>query len=89
MRIIELDGKKMDSVMNTHRHLKECMSLPEYYGHNLDAMHDAMSEISENTFVFVENSATMEVSLGEYSQRMEKVWKDLEQENRHICFFLR
>lgn len=89
MRIIELDGMKMDSIRNTHHHLKESMELPEYYGENLDAMYDVLSDITENTFIFVLNSHQMEASLGDYSVRMKRVWQDLEQDNKHLCFFMR
>lgn len=89
MRIVELDGSKMNSIQNTHIYLKESMELPEYYGENLDAMYDVMSDISENTFVFVLNSKQMRDSLGDYSVRMEQVWEDLEQSNKHLSFFMR
>lgn len=89
MRIVELDGSKMNSIQNTHMYLKESMELPEYYGENLDAMYDVMSDISENTFVFVLNSKQMRDSLGDYSVRMEQVWEDLEQSNKHLSFFMR
>lgn len=89
MKIVELDGSKMDSIQNTHIHLKESMELPEYYGENLDAMYDVMSDIRENTFVFVLNSQQMRASLGDYSARMERVWGDLEHSNKHLSFFMR
>ncbi len=89
MKIVELDGSKMDSIQNTHIHLKESMMLPEYYGENLDAMYDVMSDIRENTFVFVLNSQQMRTSLGDYGARMERVWEDLEQHNKHLSFFMR
>lgn len=89
MKIVELDGRKMDSIQNTHTYLKESMELPEYYGENLDAMYDVLSDISENTFVFVLNSQQMRKSLGDYSARMEQVWEDLAQSNKHLSFFMR
>lgn len=89
MRIIELDGRKMDSIQNTHTHLRESMELPEYYGENLDAMYDVLSDVSENTFVFVLNSQQMKSSLGDYGMRIQKVWRDLELHNKHLSFFMR
>ena len=89
MKIVELDGSKMDSIQNTHMHLKESMELPEHYGENLDAMYDVMSDISENTFEFVLNSQQMRTSLGDYGVRMEQVWENLEQNNKHLSFFMR
>ena len=89
MKIVELDGSKMDSIQNTPIHLQESMELPESYGENLDAMYDVMSDIRENTFVFVLNSQQMRTSLGDYGVRMEQVWENLEQNNKHLSFFMR
>ncbi len=89
MKIIELDGSRMNSVENVHQYLKADSELPAYEGEDLQDMRDMLSEISENTFIFVLNSERMQAALGDYSSRIIKVWKDLEQENKHLCFFMR
>ena len=40
-----LDGKKMVSREETHVYLKETFGFPDYYGKNLDALHDCLTEI--------------------------------------------
>ncbi len=36
-----------------HRRLKEALGFPDWYGNNLDALHDALGDISEDTHLTV------------------------------------
>ena len=50
MKEIELNGAKMVDKETTHEYLKEKLSLPDYYGANLDALWDCLStELSRKT----------------------------------------
>ena len=42
--MIVLDGARMDSRQGIHAELKQKLALPEYYGGNLDALNDCLSE---------------------------------------------
>ena len=64
--ICELDGKLMTTREDLHTHIAGQLSLPEWYGRNLDALYDALSEMSDRTFVFRHVSCTLE-NLGEYA----------------------
>ena len=44
-----LDGKKMVSREETHKYLKETFGFSEYYGENLDALHDCLTDLCEET----------------------------------------
>lgn len=39
-----LNAEFMDTKENAHEYLKRQLDLPEYYGKNLDALHDCLSE---------------------------------------------
>ena len=41
-----LDGARMTSREAAHAHIAETLALPEYYGRNLDALWDCLSEMS-------------------------------------------
>lgn len=50
-----LDASKMTDKATSHAYLKEVLELPEYYGHNLDALHDCLEEMTDVEIV-VENT---------------------------------
>ena len=44
MKIYELDGKLIAS--DGHKYLKEALDFPDYYGENLDALYDCLTEFN-------------------------------------------
>ncbi|NLY87870.1 MAG: barstar family protein [Clostridiales bacterium] len=49
------------------------VSFPDYYGGNLDALHDCLGDISEKTHLIIQYCSEMEVALGEYGSALLKV----------------
>ena len=47
MTQITLDGDMLADASNVHEYLKEMLSFPEYYGKNLDALHDCLTELDD------------------------------------------
>ena len=47
MSYIEIDGKLIKS--EGHDYLKEALNFPDYYGKNLDALYDCLTEIGVET----------------------------------------
>ncbi|MDY6085094.1 MAG: barstar family protein [Dialister sp.] len=78
---ITLDESKFISKQAAHSYLKAALALPEWYGANLDALHDALSEISEDTLLIVPKSIAAENRLGSYGETMLTVFQDSSQEN--------
>ena len=64
-----LDGKKMVSREETHAYLKETFGFPEYYGKNLDALHDCLTEMGELEVEII-NTEDMLVALGRYGEKL-------------------
>ena len=46
---IILEGKAMVDRSAAHAHLAERLDLPSYYGRNLDALYDVLTEIGADT----------------------------------------
>ncbi|MHC1786337.1 MAG: barstar family protein [Christensenellales bacterium] len=69
MRLIELDGRDMDSRAQLHRVLKASFGFPDFYGRNLDALNDCLGEISQ-VEVRLSHPQALLNSLGAYGQRV-------------------
>lgn len=76
MEIIILDGKRMTTIDETHRYISEALRFPEYYGANLDALADCLSERGGRTVVIFTNTGALRDALGKYADRLLSVFRD-------------
>lgn len=81
MKIL-LDGKRMTSKKDAHGYLKEVFGFPDYYGENLDALHDCLTELDEMEVEF-RHVDEMEAALGKYGENLLRVFREAE----NIIFF--
>ena len=65
-----LNGLFMTTKERAHRHVKRRLHLPDYYGCNLDALCDCLSEINEPTDITLRHAAYMRKRLGAYGTRL-------------------
>lgn len=74
--MITLDVTRMIQKSPAHEYLMEMLSLPDYYGKNLDALYDCLTEMEpvEIHFVNVDKG-------GMYSAKILKVFRDASKEN--------
>lgn len=61
MKTIELEGKRLKS--DYHKYLRDKLDFPDYYGENLDALYDCLSEIGIKTTITIYNSQNLEENL--------------------------
>ena len=54
--MIVLNGARMDSRAQIHAELQEKLSLPDYYGGNLDALSNCLGERRERELVVIERA---------------------------------
>ena len=54
--MIVLDGRRMEDRAGLHAELKQKLSLPEYYGNNLDALNDCLSERRERELIVIQHA---------------------------------
>lgn len=51
-----LDCRQLTDKASAHRHLKAVFGFPEYYGNNLDALHDCLGELGHCRIYLDESS---------------------------------
>ena len=88
MEIIILDGRKMTGFDDFHDYLKRVMRFPSYYGRNLDALADCLSELGSHVTVILNNADAMKAALGVYGDRVIRVFSDISSESSSFNFII-
>ncbi len=55
MKYVLMDLKRLDSMKNVHAFLEKELEFPEYYGHNLDALYDCLTDIDAPVTIILMN----------------------------------
>lgn len=87
MRRIILDGRELTSREKLHSVLKEALNLPDYYGNNLDALHDCLTEMPEVELQLRYAPAMLE-QLGAYGESLIALLEQVQKERPDFCFKL-
>ena len=83
MKQIILDGNVLADAAKVHDYLMEMLDFPEYYGKNLDALHDCLTDLED-----IEITITAPEEDGAIFQRILPVFKASENENDSINLLL-
>ena len=78
-----LDGNVLADAAKVHDYLMEMLDFPEYYGKNLDALHDCLTDLED-----IEITITAPEEDGAIFQRILRVFKASENENDSINLLL-
>lgn len=71
MEIFVLDGTKMTDRETAHAYIARTLGFPAYYGGNLDALADCLSEMGRETCIVLTDRDEIEKKLGRvYADRM-------------------
>lgn len=79
MKQITLDGNILSDAALVHEYLKEQLQFPEYYGKNLDALHDCLTDLDD-----IEITITAPDEDGAIFQRILRIFKAWANENDSI-----
>ena len=79
--LAELNGHAVTDRNVLHEMLKAQLQLPEYYGKNLDALYDLLTERSVETEILVTEWAELEINLGGYAAALMDTLYDAAKEN--------
>ena len=88
MKKVVLDGKNIADKASLHETLAMLLDLPEWYGKNLDALHDCLTSIKDETEIEVINKDALEEAIGRYSFSLMKVLKESAEENPNLKIVL-
>ena len=82
--MIILDGRNMTTREKAHAHIREMLSLPEYYGGNLDALWDMASTARAD--VCLTHAGAMLNALQKYGCKLLSTLYDGAEENPEFTF---
>ena len=77
--MIVLDAANMTEKEAAHAYLKKALSLPDYYGSNLDALYDCLTELEDTEIQFVNLDAA-----GGYFAKVLSVFREAQEENPRL-----
>lgn len=63
---LTLDGRQIEDRDDFYRVIKEQVALPDWFGNNLDALHDILSEAGEAPAVHVYGLSNLRQALGDH-----------------------
>ena len=88
MKEVTLDCRGFVPRSELHKAFAGALSFPDHYGNNLDALHDCLTVLNEDTHLTLLHWAAAEEGLGKYAQALKRVLTDAMQENPnlHITF---
>ncbi len=81
--MIILDATMLRERLPAHDYLKEALALPEYYGRNLDALYDCLTELGETEIQFV----NLDAAGDSYFSRVLSVFQEAREENPRLHLF--
>ena len=84
MKEIRLNGSKMLDKASTHDYLKQKLTLPDYYGENLDALWDCIVTDFSPKKITIYNPAAIIENLGPYGESIINLFEQAAEENEYI-----
>lgn len=84
MKTIILNGLDIISMSDIHNIFSEELDFPEYYGRNLDALYDCLSEVTEEVEIVIEEREELSENLGISFDRLCNLLVDISEEYDNI-----
>lgn len=79
-----LDGSLIKDAGMLQDILAEALNLPAWYGRNMDALYDCLTDMQEETEIIIHNPEELKEHLGKYADIFLKVIKAAADENPKI-----
>ncbi|MCR4640451.1 MAG: barstar family protein [Lachnospiraceae bacterium] len=85
MMEIILDLEKVCTADEFYDLLDEKLELPAYFGRNLDALYDVLTEIREETELRIIHTDSAAVAMPRFFRGLKRMAADLREENAKVC----
>ena len=89
MKEVVIDGENIENMADIHSVFAKELSFPEWYGNNLDALRDCLTDISEEVTVTVVNRDILFEKLNVRYGRFLKTLDYSEKENENLKIILK
>lgn len=86
MKTVILNGLRMTDREAAHSYLAEKMDFPAYYGRNLDALADCLSEFCGGWEILLLHAEALPAQLGSYGEVMLEVFREFSEEGAFYTF---
>lgn len=82
--ILDFDG--IESIWALHEYFKEAFGLPDYYGHNMDALWDCLHcSFEAPTTIVLRNIEKLPPEMGRAVDIMLELFDDLQREDKNVA----
>lgn len=83
-----LEGAVLKSKEALHETLACALHLPPWYGGNLDALFDCLTDLSQETTLHLHHPEVLEQNLGPYVQRLIQMLQQAQRESKYFQLVL-
>ena len=87
MKYVFLDGEKILSNADLHRAFAETLDFPDYYGRNLDALHDCLTDMEEPVGVIAVHTDLLRERVGRRWKAFLRLMDDLTEDEPGFRFW--
>jgi len=85
MKDITIDCRGFVPRSDLHKAFADALAFPDHYGNNLDALHDCLTDISEETRIRLLHWADAEANLGNYARATKRAILDAALQNSNLA----
>ena len=88
MKIVLIDGDKIKTFSGLHNEFKKVLDFPAYYGENLDALYDVLTDIKEELGVIIVKNKLLRNNLGKKWENFILMLEELNEEKTDFYFMI-
>lgn len=88
MKTIRIDCAELETANDFHNALAQALEFPDYYGKNLDALYDCLTEVDTEQELILDNWHQLEYRLKDYSGKALFVFHEACLENENLTVTL-